>query len=125
MQLNERGGIVVDDHMRTRDPSIYAVGDVIEVEDFVFKGRTMVPLAGPANKQGRIAADVLAGRDSAYQGTQGSSVAKVFDLTAAATGANEKTLKRRGMEKGRDYESLIITQNSHAAYYPGATPMTL
>ncbi len=125
LKLNERGGIVVDDHMRTEDPSIYAVGDVIEVEDFVFKGRTMVPLAGPANKQGRIAADVLAGRDSAYQGTQGSSVAKVFDLTAAATGANEKTLKRRGMEKGRDYESLIITQNSHAAYYPGATPMTL
>ena len=125
LKLNERGGIVVDEHMRTEDPSIYAVGDVIEVEDFVFKGRTMVPLAGPANKQGRIAADVLAGRDSAYQGTQGSSVAKVFDLTAAATGANEKTLKRRGMEKGRDYESLIITQNSHAAYYPGATPMTL
>ena len=125
LELNERGGIVVDDHMRTSDPSIYAVGDVIEVEDYVFKGRTMVPLAGPANKQGRIAADVLAGRDSAYRGTQGSSVAKVFDLTVAATGANEKTLKRRGMAKGRDYESLIITQNSHAAYYPGATPMTL
>ena len=125
LKLNERGGIVVDDHMRTQDPDIYAVGDVIEVEDFVFKGRTMVPLAGPANKQGRIVADVLAGRDSAYKGTQGSSVAKVFDLTVASTGANEKTLKRRGMERGKDYESLIITQNSHAGYYPGATPMTL
>ena len=125
LRLNERGGIVVDEHMRTEDPSIYAVGDVIEVEDFVFKGRTMVPLAGPANKQGRIVADVLAGRDPAYKGTQGSSVAKVFDLTVASTGANEKTLKKRGMEKGRDYESLIITQNSHAGYYPGATPMTL
>ena len=125
LKLNERGGIVVDEHMRTNDPSVYAVGDVIEVEDFVFKGRTMVPLAGPANKQGRIVADVLAGRDSSYQGTQGSSVAKVFDLTVASTGANEKTLKKRGMEKGRDYESLIITQNSHAGYYPGATPMTL
>ncbi|MBQ4598466.1 MAG: FAD-dependent oxidoreductase [Clostridia bacterium] len=125
LALNQRGGIVVDEHMRTDDPSIYAVGDVIEVEDFVFKGRTMVPLAGPANKQGRIVADVLAGRDSSYQGTQGSSVAKVFDLTVASTGANEKTLKKRGMEKGRDYESLIITQNSHAGYYPGATPMTL
>ena len=125
LKLNERGGIVVDEHMRTNDPSVYAVGDVIEVEDFVFKGRTMVPLAGPANKQGRIVADVLAGRDSTYKGTQGSSVAKVFDLTVASTGANEKTLKKRGMEKGADYESLIITQNSHAGYYPGATPMTL
>ena len=125
LKLNERGGIVVDEHMRTNDPSVYAVGDVIEVEDFVFKGRTMVPLAGPANKQGRIMADVLAGRDSSYQGTQGSSVAKVFDLTVASTGANEKTLKKRGMEKGADYESLIITQNSHAGYYPGAAPMTL
>ena len=125
LTLNERGGIVVDDQMRTSDPDIYAVGDVIEVEDFVFKGRTMVPLAGPANKQGRILANVLAGREDRYEGTQGSSVAKVFDLTAAATGANEKTLKKRGMVKGTDYESLIIVQNSHAGYYPGATPMTL
>ena len=123
--LNERGGIVVDDHMRTNDPSIYAVGDVVEVEDYIFKGRAMIPLAGPANKQGRILANVLAGLDDRYTGTQGSSVAKVFDLTAAATGANEKTLKKRGMEKGREYESLIITQNSHAGYYPGATPMTM
>ena len=125
LALNARGGIVVDDHLRTEDPSIYAVGDVAEVEDFVFGDRTMVPLAGPANKQGRIAANLLAGREDSYKGTQGSSVAKVFDLTAAATGANEKTLLRRGLQKGRDYESLIITQNSHAGYYPGATPMTL
>ena len=125
LTLNERGGVVVDDHMRTNDPSVYAVGDVIEVEDFVFKGRTMVPLAGPANKQGRLLANILAGREDRYEGTQGSSVAKVFDLTAAATGANEKTLKKRGMVKGKDYESLIIVQNSHAGYYPGATPMTL
>lgn len=123
LKLNERGGIIVDEHMRTEDPSIYAVGDVIEVEDFVFKGRTMVPLAGPANKQGRILADVLAGRNSSYKGTQGSSVAKVFDLTVASTGANEKTLVKREMKKGVDYESLIIRQNSHAGYYPGATPM--
>ena len=125
LTLNERGGIVVDGHMRTNDPSIYAVGDVIEVEDYTFKGRTMIPLAGPANKQGRIAADVLAGRDASYKGTQGSSVAKVFDLTVASTGANEKALIKRGMVKGSDYESLIITQNSHAGYYPGATPMTI
>jgi len=125
LDLNERGGIITDDHMRTKDPSIYAVGDVIEVEDFIFKDRTMIPLAGPANKQGRILADVLSGRDSVYRATQGSSVAKVFSLTAASTGVNEKTLKKRGMQKGRDYESLIIIQNSHAAYYPGATPMTI
>ncbi len=125
LALNERGGILTDERMRTSDGSIYAVGDAAEVEDFVSKQRTMVPLAGPANKQGRIVADVLAGREARYAGTQGSSVAKVFDLTAAGTGANEKTLRRRGLAKGKDYESLIITQNSHAAYYPGATPMTL
>ena len=125
LRLNERGGIVVDEHMRTEDPSVYAVGDVIEVEDLVSGDRTMVPLAGPANKQGRIVADVLAGRDSSYKGTQGSSIAKVFDLTVACTGANEKTLARRGLVKGKDYESFIILQNSHATYYPGATQMTL
>ncbi len=125
LELNARGGIVVNENMRTSDEHIYAVGDVIEVEDFVSKERTMVPLAGPANKQGRIAADVLAGRNSAYQGTQGSSVAKVFDLTAASTGANEKTLIKRGLEKHKDYETLIINQNSHAGYYPGATPLTI
>ncbi|MBR1660365.1 MAG: DsrE/DsrF/DrsH-like family protein, partial [Oscillospiraceae bacterium] len=101
------------------------VGDVIEVEDAVFGDRAMIALAGPANKQGRIAADNIAGGDEVYRGTQGSSVAKVFDLTAASTGANEKTLIRRGMVKGRDYESLIITQNHHAGYYPGAEPMIL
>ena len=85
----------------------------------------MVPLAGPANKQGRIAADVLAGRKATYTGTQGSSVAKVFDLTAASTGTNEKTLIKQGLQKHKDYETLIITQNSHAGYYPGATPLTM
>ena len=125
LELNSRGGIIVDGNMRTSDEHIYAVGDVTEVEDFVFRERTMVPLAGPANKQGRIAADVLAGRNAAYTGTQGSSVAKVFDLTAASTGANEKTLIKRGLQKHKDYETLIITQNSHAGYYPGAAPLTM
>ena len=125
LEVNARGGIIVDRHMRTSDDNIYAVGDVVEVEDFVAKEPAMVPLAGPANKQGRIVADLLAGREVSYKGTQGSSVAKVFDLTAASTGANEKTLKRRGFQKGRDYETLIITQNSHAGYYPGAKPLTL
>ncbi len=125
LKLNERGGIIVDKYMRTEDKDIYAVGDVIEVDDFIFNDKTMVPLAGPANKQGRILADVLAGKDSYYHGTQGSSVAKVFDLTVASTGANEKTLIKRGLVKGKDYESLIITQNSHAGYYPGANKLTL
>lgn len=125
LELNARGGVVVDAHLKTSDPSIYAVGDVIEVEDYIFKDRTMVPLAGPANKQGRVVADNIAGGDASYDGTQGTSVAKVFDLTAASTGANEKNLIRRGLVKGKDYERVIITQNSHAGYYPGATPLTL
>lgn len=125
LEMNARGGIVVDDMLKTSDPSIYAVGDVIEVEDFISGERTMIPLAGPANKQGRIAANNIAGAEERYEGTQGTSVAKVFDLTAATTGANEKTLIKRGLTKGRDYETVIITQNSHAGYYPGAVPLTL
>lgn len=125
LEINARGGIVVDDYLKTSDPSIYAVGDVIEVEDFISKERTMIPLAGPANKQGRIAANNIAGANEKYEGTQGTSVAKVFDLTAATTGSNEKTLINRGLVKGKDYESIVITQNSHAGYYPGAVPLTL
>lgn len=125
LTMNSRGGIVTDDYLKTSDPDIYAVGDVIEVTDFTDDSRTMIPLAGPANKQGRIAADNIAGLNVRYKGTQGSSIAKVFDLTAATTGVNEKTLIRRGLIKGRDYERVIIVQNSHASYYPGATPLTL
>ncbi len=125
LKVNARGGIVVDDHMLTSDPSVYAVGDVIEIEDFISKESTMIPLAGPANKQGRIAADNIAGLNAAYTGTQGSSIAQVFDLTVASTGENEKTLVKRGLVKGKDFESIIITQNNHASYYPGAVPMTL
>ncbi|HHU01759.1 MAG TPA: FAD-dependent oxidoreductase [Christensenellaceae bacterium] len=125
LRVNARGGVLVDKHLRTSDPSIYAVGDVIEVNDFIFGEPTMVPLAGPANKQGRIAADNIAGGQETYEATQGTSVAKVFDLTAASTGANEKALKKRGLKRGTDYESVTISQNSHANYYPGATLMTL
>ncbi len=125
LSISPTGGIVTDDHMRTSDHSIYAVGDAVEVEDFIFKGRTMIPLAGPANRQGRIAADNIAGLDASYKGTQGTAIAKVFDLTAASTGTNEKALQKQGLIKGKDYESLTITQNSHAGYYPGATPLTL
>lgn len=125
LELNPRGGIVVDHTLKTSDPDIYAVGDVIEVVDFISKERTMIPLAGPANKQGRIAANNIAGNTEYYKSTQGTSIAKVFDLTAATTGSNEKTLQKRGLKKGIDYESIIIMQNSHAGYYPGAVPMTL
>lgn len=116
---------MTDEFLRTSDPAIYAVGDVIEVEDLVLGDRAMVPLAGPANKQGRIAANNIAGGNEPYRGTQGTAVVKVFDLTAASTGANEKTLLKRGLAKGRDYESAVVTQNSHAGYYPGAAPMVL
>ena len=125
LTLNARGGVAVDVTLKTADPSIYAVGDVIEVQEFVLKNKTMVPLAGPANKQGRIAANNIAGAGEVYAGTQGSSVAKVFDLTAASTGLNEKSLLKQGLKRGTDFESVLITQNSHAGYYPGAVPMTL
>ncbi len=125
LDMNARGGIVVSDTMLTSDPDIYAVGDVIEVEDYIDKNRTMIPLAGPANKQGRIAADNIAGGSERYEGTQGTSIAKVFDMTAASTGASEKTLIKNGLVKGKDYETLIITQNSHASYYPGSVPLNL
>ncbi len=130
--LNARGGIVVNEYLKTSDPNIYAVGDVIEVEEFVFKNKTMVPLAGPANKQGRICANNIAretgqlrSRPEKYKGTQGTSIAQVFDLSVAATGINEKTLKSMGKELYKDYFVALINQKSHAGYYPGATPLTL
>ncbi|HQP46240.1 MAG TPA: FAD-dependent oxidoreductase [Flexilinea sp.] len=125
LALNARGGIVVDKTLRTSDPDIFAVGDVIEVEDFISKGKTMIPLAGPANKQGRIAAGNIAGENDQYPGTQGSAIVKIFDVCAANTGANEKTLLKNGLIKGKDYEKLIILQNSHAGYYPGASPIAI
>lgn len=125
LEVNARGGIVVNTAMQTSDPDIYAVGDAIEVEDFINKSRTMIPLAGPANKQGRIAADNIAGGNETYDGTQGTSVAKVFDMTVASTGQNEKALVKNGLVRGKDFETLIITQNSHASYYPGAVPMNI
>lgn len=125
LTLNQRGGIVVDKYLKTSDPDIYALGDVIEVEEFIGKDRTMVPLAGPANKQGRICANNICGADEEYKGTQGTSVAKVFDLTVASTGVNEKTLKRWNYIEGKDYLTAIISQKSHAGYYPGATELVL
>jgi len=125
LELNQRGGVIVDKHLKTSDPNIYAVGDVIEVEEFICKDRAMVPLAGPANKQGRICANNICGSNEEYKGTQGTSVAKVFDLTVASTGANEKTLKRWGKEETKDYLKAIISQKSYAGYYPGSSEMIL
>jgi NADPH-dependent 2,4-dienoyl-CoA reductase/sulfur reductase-like enzyme/peroxiredoxin family protein/rhodanese-related sulfurtransferase/TusA-related sulfurtransferase len=125
LEVNARGGIVVDDYMKTSNESIYALGDAIEVVDFNDKTKTMVPLAGPANKQGRIVANNIAGIKETYRGTQGTSIAKVFDLAVASTGHNEKTLKRNGKVYGKDYKTIIIHSKSHAGYYPGAMPMTL
>ncbi len=121
LALNERGGVVVDEHLRTSDPAIYAVGDVIEIRNFVFDDRAMIPLAGPANKQGRIAADNICGLDSRYKGSQGSSVIKLFDLTAANTGLNEKTAQAAGI----DYDKIYLSPMSHAGYYPGGEMMTM
>ncbi|MCL1835137.1 MAG: FAD-dependent oxidoreductase [Oscillospiraceae bacterium] len=121
LTLNERGGIVVNEHMLTSDAHIYAVGDAVEVTDFVTGQKAMVPLAGPANKQGRIAADNICGVRSSYKGTQGSAILKVFDLTVASTGVNEKTALRLGL----DYDKSFTNSSSHASYYPGAVNMSI
>ncbi|GAU76197.1 CoA-disulfide reductase [Fusibacter sp. 3D3] len=125
LEMNSRGGIVVSDKLLTSDPNIYAIGDAVEVVDFISGQKTMIPLAGPANKQGRICADNIAGKNVSYKGTQGTSVAKVFDLTVSSTGVNEKSLKRDGKVYGKDYYTTIIHPGSHAGYYPGSIPMTL
>jgi NADPH-dependent 2,4-dienoyl-CoA reductase/sulfur reductase-like enzyme/rhodanese-related sulfurtransferase len=117
LEIGEHGGIRVDEHMRTSDPDIFAVGDAIEVKDFGTGQWSLVALAGPANRQGRIAADVIAGRHSRYRGTQGSSIIGLFGGAAAWTGISEKTLKRLG---DTDYEKIYLFPNSHAGYYPGA-----
>jgi NADPH-dependent 2,4-dienoyl-CoA reductase/sulfur reductase-like enzyme/rhodanese-related sulfurtransferase len=122
LEIGERGGIRVDEHMRTSDPDIFAVGDAIEVKDFVTGQWSLVALAGPANRQGRIAADVIAGRDSRYRGTQGTAIIGLFGGAAAWTGVSEKTLKRLG---DRDFEKVYLFPNSHAGYYPGATMIGL
>lgn len=120
LEINEKGAIVVNSKMRTSDEDIYAVGDAVQVIDFVNKKPTMIPLAWPANRQGRLVADILSGKDVEYKGTLGSLVAKVFDLTVAATGNNEKTLRDMGIP----YEAVHIHPASHAGYYPGATQIS-
>ena len=119
--LNPRGSIVVNNKMQTNIPDIYAVGDAVEVKDFITKKPAFIPLAGPANKQGRIAADNIAGYESVYTGTQGSAVLKLFDMTVATTGLNEKA----AMAAGIDYDKTYTYSASHATYYPGAAQMSV
>ena len=122
LAVGPRGGIRVNDHLQTEDPDIYAVGDAIEVEDFVLKGPTQVPLAGPANRQGRLAADHVFGRlDARYRGIQGTAIVGVFDKTTAMTGASEKALKRAGLA----FRKVYVHANNHAGYMPGAGPIAL
>ena len=121
LEVNSRGGIVVDEYMRTSDLNIYAVGDAVETTDFVTGQATMLPLAGPANRQARIAADNICGIKSKYAGSQGSAVIKIFDMTVAFTGINEKTAKRMNL----DYDKEFLWLPGHAGYYPGARPMSI
>ncbi len=122
LEIGERGGIRVDDQMRTSDPDIFAVGDAIEVKDFVTGEWSLIALAGPANRQGRIAADVISGRDSHFRGTQGTAIVGLFGAAVAWTGVSEKTLQRLGDD---DYEKIYLYPNSHAGYYPGAKPLAM
>lgn len=116
-----KGAITVDEHMLTSDPDIYAVGDAAEIEELVTGSKANIPLAGPANKQGRIAADNIAGISSSYKGTMGTSVLKIFDITAASTGINE----RRARAMSLKYDKVILSPSSHASYYPGGRVMTM
>ncbi|EPP6378777.1 FAD-dependent oxidoreductase [Vibrio alginolyticus] len=116
LEIGALGGIYTNEYMQTSDPSIYAVGDAVEEKDFVTGEQTLVPLAGPANRQGRTAADNMLGRQETYQGTQGTAICKIFDLAVASTGKNEKQLKRENIA----YEKVYVHTASHASYYPGA-----
>lgn len=121
IEVNRRGSIIVDRHMKTNIQNIYTVGDAVEAEDFITKSPAFIPLAGPANKQGRIAADNICGINSEYTGTQGSAVLKLFDMTVATTGINEKSAAAAGI----DYDKTYIYSGSHASYYPGASNMSI
>ena len=121
LEIGPRGGIVVDEQMRTSAPDILAAGDAVETRHLLTGEPTLSMLAGPANREGRIAADTIAGRDSAYRGTQGTAMVKVFDMTAGGTGMTETELRAAGM----NYRKVYTHQNGHAAYYPGTAPLFL
>jgi len=120
LEIGERGGMKVDAHMKTSDENIYAVGDAVEVIDFVTRQPALIPLAGPANRQARIAADNIFGRDSIYKDTQGTSICKVFNMAIGMTGLSEKMAKRLDVK----YEKIYVHPASHASYYPGSHPVT-
>lgn len=121
IELGARGHIIVDEYMKTSADGVYAVGDAILVKDYVSGEDVAIPLAGPANRQGRIVADNIVGKNVAYKGTQGTSILKIFDLVGASTGNNERTLSRLGVE----YKTAYIHPMSHASYYPGATQISI
>lgn len=121
IETNSRGSIIVDSKMHTNLPNIYAVGDAVEVKNFITNAPSFIPLAGPANKQGRIAADNIAGYESEYTGTQGSAVLKLFDMTVATTGLNEKSAQLSKI----DYDKVYIYSSSHASYYPNGNMMSI
>jgi NADPH-dependent 2,4-dienoyl-CoA reductase/sulfur reductase-like enzyme/rhodanese-related sulfurtransferase len=126
LEVGRLGGIRVDDHMRTSDERIWAVGDAVEVRDFISGEWSLFPLAGPANRQGRIAADVILGREARFRGGQGTMVCQVFDITVAATGVREKALSRGKLHGwGRHYEKVYLHPNQHSRYYPGASPVSM
>ena len=121
LEIGPRGGIKVDRHMRTSDPDIYAAGDAVEVEHTVLPGTWLIPLAGPANRQGRVAAENICGRDTVYESTQGTSIVKVFDMVAGGTGASEKQLVAAGIA----FDAVQTHPHGHAGYYPGTAMMHL
>ena len=121
LEIGMRGGIRVDEHLRTADPHIWAVGDAVEIRDAITGAWSLIPLAGPANRQGRIAADNIFGRPTRYHGTWGTAILRLFDLTAGCTGANEKTLRAAGIP----YLALHLHPGSHAGYYPGGEPIAM
>ena len=125
LEIGVTGGIKVNEYLQTSDPNIYALGDAVEVTDYISGNPALIPLAGPANKQGRIVANNIAGRRETYKGTQGTAIAKVFDMAAASTGVNEKALKKLGKESGKDYITTITHSASHAGYYPGGSAMAI
>ena len=120
LEIGSRGGIRVNEQMRTSDPKIWAVGDAVETRNIVTGEWGVVPLAGPANRQGRVAADSICGRESKFRGVQGTAVCGLFDLTIATTGANEKTLRRLGIS---GYEKIYLHPAHHVGYYPGGSPI--
>lgn len=122
LELGERGGLRVNEQMRTSDPAIWAVGDAVETHDLVTKQAALIPLAGPANRQGRIAADAICGREARFRGVQGTAICGVFDLAVASTGASEKALRRAGVT---DYGKVYLHPGHHVGYYPGAKPIHL